>query len=228
MCGRYIFISRDDEIRELLYLASFGSGVELGPDDLPDGDITPGMRMPVITGIRENSPENVKAEIRAEMAVWGIPLSGGKNLVINSRRERIMSSPLFSKLLGAGRCAVPASGYYEWSREYEDDEASRDVQISFFGPAPSAPARRKKISRKYLFSMPAQKIIYMAGVFGEFDGETRYSIITGDAVGKAASIHGRMPLILTKENMSRWLNDEDSVPDILSGPIPEPEYRLAV
>lgn len=229
MCGRYLFISEEDELKELLYLASFGSGLEPGPNDLPDGDISPGMSAPVITGFSEDSIERSKKLIKAEMAVWGIPMTGRNSLIINSRRENLLISPIFSRLLDSGRCVIPASGYYEWKREiHEEKQPAQNIQISLFDSEPPEDiVTVTEIKRKYLFAFPGENILYMAGLCDHTGGGRRFTIITGAAEGRAADIHHRMPLILTKDRIKAWLTDVNSAAEILSDPIPVPDYRSA-
>ena len=230
MCGRYLFISEEDELKELLYLASFGSGVELEPNDLPNGDISPGMRAFVITGFGDDGAENGKRRIKAEMALWGIPMIRKSSLIINSRREKVMSSPIFSRLLDTGRCLIPASGYYEWKREsYTEKQSAGDIQLSLFGAEQEEEQSiKRQINRKYLFTLPGKKTLYMAGLYDHYRESPRFTIITGAAVGRAADIHQRMPLILTGDNINTWLNGGSAAAELLSAAIPEPVYRPAV
>ncbi len=232
MCGRYLFISEEDELKELLYLASFGSGVEPEPNDFPSGEIFPGTRMPVITDMifagSGDGLKRIKESVRMELSVWGIPIYGKKKDIINARRERIMESPLFSELFRSGRCVIPASGYFEWKHSDETADVDDNVQLDLFGGYSAMSGNTKKTrSEKYLFTMPDSKIMYMAGLSGIYGNTSRFAVITGNAEGGAAEIHDRMPLILTEDSVSLWLNDERSAISLLEGEIPEPRFALA-
>ncbi|MCR5262641.1 MAG: SOS response-associated peptidase [Clostridiales bacterium] len=226
MCGRYLFISEEDELRELLYLASFGSGVEPEPNDFPSGEIFPGTAMPIITDIYGDSLKAVKGSLKMILSVWGIPMYGKKRSLINARREGIVESPVFSALLGTGRCVIPASGYYEWDKP-DEISGSYDLQLDLFGGHTSFSGKTKKKANKYLFTMPDGKLTLMAGLYGSYNGESRFTVITGGASGDAANIHERMPLLLTESSACEWMRSIDSAKKILVGDIPEPKFALA-
>ena len=52
---------------------------------------------------------------------WGYRLPDGK-LLINARSETADTKPLFRESLALRRCALPASGYYEWNAGRERHE----------------------------------------------------------------------------------------------------------
>jgi len=221
MCGRYLYLTEEDELRELLYLASFGTGFD--PDsDFSGGEIFPSARVPVVTGWYGDSADYTKAEIKAEISRWGLPRRdysiSGAGLIINSRRENVMRSPIFSRLLDTGRCAIPSSGYFEWGMsDVDEDEPS--VQVNLFDDFHISPKKQKK--RKYLFSYRDDSVLYMAGLIRHDKDESKFTIITGDANDSAASVHNRMPLILTRKMLSIWLSPGYGYQEILHGPIPD-------
>jgi putative SOS response-associated peptidase YedK len=221
MCGRYLYLTEEDELRELLYLASFGTGFD--PDsDFSGGEIFPSARVPVVTGWYGDSADYTKAEIKAEISRWGLPRRdyslSGTGLIINSRRENVMRSPVFSKLLDSGRCAVPASGYFEWGI-VDTGEDKPAVQMNLFGETGILPKYQKK--QKYFFSNPDDTVLYMAGLIRRNKDESKFSIITGDANNSAVSVHNRMPLILTRKMLLNWLSPGTGYLDVLHCAIPD-------
>ena len=170
VCGRY-FLKRDtsDEalLRILDALDSRGEDVKLS------GDVFPGDRAPAL------------ADGRMLSMRWGFALPGGGRPVINARGETAGEKPLFR---GAGRCLLPASGYYEWG----------GVQ-----------------KRRYAFSRP-DGAVYMAGLWRrDADGERRFVILTREAVAEAARVHARMPVLFTGALRRAWLDGKNPLPELL-------------
>jgi putative SOS response-associated peptidase YedK len=150
-------------------------------------NIAPGNEMPVI--VRRETDEIV-------LMHWGLVPHWAKDLKsaqrpINARAETLYEKPMFRSLLKSGRCLVPASGFYEWKRE-----GTRKTPFYF----------RLRESPHFAF----------AGLYDTWqrhDGTSlmTYTIITGEPNGLVSEIHNRMPVILSRENESRWLS-----PDLLT------------
>ena len=64
----------------------------------------------------------------------------------------------------------------------------------------------------------------MAGIWNEYEGEKHFVILTTVANQSMAPIHNRMPLILPKELIRRWINDTELALSFLTQ-IP-PELRV--
>ena len=123
--------------------------------------------------------------IEPELQTWGYRTP--KSLVINARAETAAEKPMFRESVAAGRCVVPPSGFYEWDKQ----------------------------KRKYLFNLPGEGTLYMAGLYSVRDGKSRYVILTTDANESMREIHHRMPLVLHKEQVTPWLTDSETTMDIL-------------
>jgi len=123
--------------------------------------------------------------IHPELQNWGYRIAG--SLVINARAETAGEKPMFRDSVAARRCVVPSTGFYEWDRD----------------------------KRKFFFTMPGQGVLYMAGLYDLRGGKPCYCILTTAANLSMKEIHHRMPLILHKEQIGDWLNEPQSVPDIL-------------
>ena len=99
MCGRF-FVEYDED--QEIFLAIKKIMGKQHPDfELKSGDVFPSQIFPVITGKNEVLPLK-----------WGIPFR--KKAIINARSESL--SLLFSD---CRRCLIPASGFYEWSKNKE-------------------------------------------------------------------------------------------------------------
>lgn len=136
------------------------------------------------------------ADGRAELVPmsWGfVPrwASPGKNLKpqINARSEQAASKPMFRASMRDRRCLVPATGFYEWR---------------------STP-RGKEPYHIHLHGRP----FLMAGIWdnGSLDSpeasEPSFAILTTEANEAVASLHDRMPVIVSIANLDAWLKDGD-------------------
>lgn len=60
-----------------------------------------------------------------------------------------------------------------------------------------------------------------AGIWNVFDNEERFAILTTRANAYVADVHDRMPLVLEKDEVDRWLMDDKRVEIILNRtPVP--------
>jgi putative SOS response-associated peptidase YedK len=127
---------------------------------------------------------------------WGLVPSWAKDSkigykMINARAETIYEKPAFKKLLTRRRCLIPADSFFEW--KIKD---GRKIPM------------RIHLKENTLFSF--------AGLWDrwEKDGQILQTctIITTKANRFMSDIHERMPVILTKETESEWLNPEINDP----------------
>ena len=132
-------------------------------------------------------------EITPRLMKWGYQLPG--TLVINARAETAAEKPLFRDSVRMRRCLIPSTGFYEWDSR----------------------------KRKYLFTLPEEDALYMAGLYDRRGGEDCYCILTTAPNGSMRPIHDRMPLILTGEQRRHWLTDGDASAEFLA--IVPPELR---
>jgi putative SOS response-associated peptidase YedK len=120
---------------------------------------------------------------------WGmVPASDrGKarpRLLANARSETASALPAFRNALARRRALVPANGFYEW-------------------------LNRAGVKKPYLFTLRNEQPFAFAGIWEQaVDGlpET-YCLLTTEPNDIVASVHNRMPVILTPETMPRWLGD---------------------
>ncbi len=124
--------------------------------------------------------------------VWGFPKYTGSGVIINARAETAEEKKTFRQGLFTSRCIVPSTGFYEW-----------DAQ-----------------KRKYLFRLPGEQTLYMAGISREHDGIQRYVILTTAANDSMKDVHHRMPVILPKDKLYMWISDTDAAIDYLHGEMP--------
>lgn len=118
-------------------------------------------------------------QITPEAAIWGFPNFKGKGVIINARAEGAAEKRMFSKPLATMRCVVPSTGFFEWDKQ----------------------------KNKFLFSETANELLYMAGIINIFQNEWRFVIFTTDANDSMKEIHNRMPVILKKDEIDKYLLD---------------------
>lgn len=135
----------------------------------------------------------------SEPAVWGFPNYYKKGVIINARAETVPEKPMFRQSFYSRRCVIPSTGFFEWDHN----------------------------KTKYLFRLPDSDIVYMAGLYNEFDGEKRFLILTTGANSSMADVHSRMPVVLTKGNIGNWLFDFQKA-DILLKQTPPELMKIAV
>jgi putative SOS response-associated peptidase YedK len=121
---------------------------------------------------------------------WGLIPSWTKDLkaahpVINARAESLAEKPSFAPLLKTKRCLVPASGFFEWKKE-----------------------GAKK--RPFYIQVTGQPLFAFAGLYDEWHDPAgtvlaTYTIITTEPNALMASVHNRMPAIVSQDHEEQWL-----------------------
>jgi len=108
-------------------------------------------------------------------------------LLINARAETIAEKPAFKAAARERRCLVPASGFYEWTK---DEDGNR---LPWF----IHPAKGEALA--------------FAGIYQSWDkGEapmTTCAIVTTAANAPMSQIHHRMPVILAEKDWPLWLGE---------------------
>lgn len=128
---------------------------------------------------------------------WGWPKFNGSGVLINARSETAEEKNLFRKSVYTRRCVVPTTGVYEWDKE----------------------------KAKYRFILPHANALYLAGIYNEFQGERRFLILTTAANESVSFVHNRMPVVIFKEMIDRWLGDSEKAVEMLHWQ--QPELQIA-
>ena len=177
MCGRKTLTKDMQSIIEELAIEKWET-----PDSyLPSYNIAPTQSSPILI---DNGKRIVKP------MRWGLIPSWAKDdkfgaRMINARIETLTEKPSYRNLLSSKRCIAIADGYYEW-KNYGD----------------------KKIP--YYFKNPNGMLLPMAGLYDVWkhpDGYLvpSYTVITKESQSDIASIHNRMPVILSQKHLDVWL-----------------------
>lgn len=176
MCGRYQFDADAPAFGKIV------RGLREAGGTFCSGEVFPTDRAPVLLA-RDGA-------VRPAAFVWGFPNPHGKGAVINARAETAGMRPMFREALRIRRCAVPTSGFYEWSH----DGSPR---------------------RKYRFRAAHADSLYLAGLYQYFDGAGHFVVLTTAADASMQDVHDRMPVVLRQAEIRPWLLDNDSVFPIL-------------
>ena len=112
---------------------------------------------------------------------WGFPGFNGKQLIFNARSESALEKKTFKESVEHRRVVVPATWFYEWDKNKE----------------------------KNIFYREDQPVLYMAGLFNRYQDEDRFVILTTAANESVRPVHDRMPLLLGRDEIGKWLFEDN-------------------
>lgn len=186
MCGRYAQNQSMEEIVTSFDLASttLDQSLPLNWNIAPTNEI-------YIIKASENS-------MYLDSASWGIIAPWQKNFVearasqshaINARSESIHEKPTFRQAFRTTRCLIPATGYYEWA-----------TSLGKYSP-----------KQPFYISRSDKTPLSIAGIWSTWKSDSGQeinsaAIITREAVGELATIHSRMPVMMSRDRWEQWLD----------------------
>lgn len=188
MCGRFAFYSPDEAASRLF-------GVSDAPELEPRYNIAPTQFAPVVRqhdgGVR-----------RIQLLRWGLVPFWAKdksigNRMINARAETLATKPAYRDSYRKRRCLVPANGFFEWQK-------------------------RGGLKQPFFISLGATEPFAMAGLWASWrskeDPEQRlesFTIVTTTPADAISALHDRMPVIVSPQDYSRWLDPDIRETDAL-------------
>ena len=130
----------------------------------------------------------------------------------NSRRDTLLKSPGWRRLLGSHRCVILADSFFEWS----------DTEL--------LAGRPKLVGR---FRLTNQRIMPLAGIWSTVRIEgaevLTASVVTAEPNVQLASLpHHRMPAILLGQDLERWLDPTNPNPEDALHATPEAEITAEI
>ena len=127
-------------------------------------------------------------------AEWGsFPSANSVNprgFPINARSETVSHKPTFQAAFESQRCLIPADGYYEWQ------VVERDRSPHFF-------------------HLPDRSTFAFAGLWREGREGLFFTILTRSAQSNCLHIHHRMPVILSDEHYTMWMDEQSTAGQLL-------------
>ncbi|MGR3496969.1 SOS response-associated peptidase [Citreimonas sp.] len=193
MCGRFAITLPPDAMAQLF---------EARPDndlpDVPNYNVCPTDPVHVIRA--EDGARRLVAMRWGLVPRWYKAPNDGPPL-FNARAETVAEKPAFREAARARRCLIPASGFYEWTKD--ETGARLPWYIRAKDGAPLA----------------------FAGLWQDWtrDGESLRSctIVTCAAAGEITAIHHRMPVIVARADWAKWLGEAGHGAATLMRPAPE-------
>ena len=195
MCGRYTLTTPDP--RDIRARFPIGEDIEVRQRY----NVAPGDDVLAVTTDKEGAP-------RGQLLRWGLVPSWSKSAetglkMINARVETAAESRAFGRAFQRYRCLIVADGFYEWQ-----PSGSR-----------TTPKQPFHIGRDDggLFAFAGLWSIW----YGPDERKLRScAILTTAANSAIASLHDRMPVILSPDHEQAWLDtstSRDDLHDLLGG-----------
>lgn len=179
MCGRY-FLDESPELRQ--YVEAMNRSPLMARSEgiaVDSGEVFPSNIVPAVA-------TNRAGERAVFPMKWGFSIPGGRPL-INARAESAAEKPSFREAFAAHRCALPASGYFEWERTL-------------------MPSGRKRAGQKYRLKPAGEGVTWLAGLYRVENGFPVFVVLTREASGDVRFIHDRMPVMLPTDKVSEWVH----------------------
>lgn len=181
MCGRFTNHMSWQEIVALYDIHN----TEFRPNLNPCYNIAPTQMVPIV---RDDDGDRHLSIMR-----WGWEKPWAKQTIINATAEKVPTSRVFKKAFNERRCLVLADGFYEWKTE---DGVKQPYRIVVDEGEP--------------FAMAGIWEIWTADKdgkdFAEGDELETFTIITTTPNPTVKQLHNRMPLILSPDLWSGWLD----------------------
>ena len=179
MCGRFNIIS--DPLTQLIMEIVSGELVNI--ELTTRYNIAPTEQIPVLLQTEEG-----EWDLR-DMRWWLVPFWASepstKYTMFNARSQTLSKSRAFREPLKKRRCLIPASGYYEWTKE-------GGVKVP------------------YHIKPESESGFAFAGLWDRWQRDDQViescTIVTGAAPPSMKEIHARVPIHLGKDEISEWLD----------------------
>ncbi|MEQ9259701.1 MAG: SOS response-associated peptidase [Roseovarius sp.] len=198
MCGRFALTLPNDAMARL-----FAASPANDLPEVPNFNICPTNSVHTVTAV--DGGRQLRPMRWGFLPHWYKSPTDGP-LLINARAETIAEKPAFRSAARERRCLIPATGFYEWTK---DEEGKR---LPWY-------IRRKEDAP-----------IVFAGVWQLWEkGDAPLvtcAIVTCAANETMGQIHHRMPVILDEVDWPLWLGEEGHGAATLMKPAPEEAFTF--
>ncbi len=179
MCGRFAITLPDDAMAQL-----FGAAPANDLPPVPRYNVCP--TQPVATVISRQGTRHYGPMRWGLIPRWYKHPTDGP-LLFNARAETLATKPAFAEAARQRRCLIPASGFYEWTKEGEN-------RLPW-----------------YITRADGEPLV-MAGVWQSWQGPegarvASLAIVTCAAGPDIAHLHDRSPVILPPDDWALWLGE---------------------
>ncbi len=179
MCGRFAVTLPSDAMAQL-----FAARPANDLPDVPNFNICPTNSVHVVTS--EEGDRALQSFRWGFLPHWYKTPSDGP-LLINARSETIAKKPAFKTAARARRCLIPATGFYEWTKDPDGNRLP------------------------WYISPQEGEVLAFAGVWQSWDKDDApiktCAIVTTSANTTMSAIHHRMPVILSDKDWPLWLGE---------------------
>ncbi|MGR3485915.1 MAG: SOS response-associated peptidase [Paracoccaceae bacterium] len=175
MCGRMVLIHPLAEVARLFAAA---------PDnDLPEAshNVCPTQAVPVVTS--QDGARRMRPMRWGLVPHWYDTPTGGP-LLINARAETVATKPAFRDAARHRRGIVPATGFYEWTK---DADGNRDP---------------------WYIHPPDGGVLALAAIWQDWRDLTTVAVVTTSAGGPMTDLHHRTPVLLAPADWAKWLGED--------------------
>jgi putative SOS response-associated peptidase YedK len=192
MCGRFALTLPADAMARLFAARPAN---DLPP--VPRFNICPTQAVHVVTAAEGG--RHLRAMRWGFVPAWYKSPTDGP-LLINARAETLAEKPAFRAAARARRCLIPADGFYEWTK------GAQEARLPWYI------RRRDKAP------------LVMAGIWQTWGGEgtqiATCAVVTTAANADIATLHDRMPVVLSPDDWPLWLGEAGHGAALLMRPAP--------
>lgn len=143
---------------------------------------------------------NKEGNVSVFPMIWGFSHEATDAPIVNCRLETASQKEMWKDSWYRRRCVIPCSWYFEWEHFRSPD------------------GKRSKVGDKYLIQPKGAESTLRAGLYRieERNGVNCpvFAVITRDATEELRSIHDRMPVILSKEDIEGWIKPNGNPAEI--------------
>ncbi|MCP3970552.1 MAG: SOS response-associated peptidase [Rhodobacteraceae bacterium] len=179
MCGRFALLLPADAVAQL-----FDAAPDNDLPEVPNFNICPTNRIHAV--VAGEGARRLVAMRWGFVPKWYESPADGP-LLINARAETVAARPAFRAAAQKRRCLIPATGFYEWTRDTD--------------------GKRLPWYMRHADDSP----IAFAGIWQVWDrgGEpmTTCAIVTAQSSGPVGGIHPRMPVSVARRDWPLWLGE---------------------